>query len=472
MRKKYFQLCIIPGLCLLVAACGSYYSQQIKFHRLFLTEKIAEADHLLAKNKRSPKGRNKLLYYLNRGITHHLMQQYEVSNAFFEQAYLIHEDFVNHPFDVALSFLINPTLTDYRGEDHEILLIHYYKALNYLQIGDLSAALVECRRLNIQLNQLSDKYTASDTYRRDAFIHVLMGLIYQANHEYNNAFIAYRNAVEIYEEDYKRLFGIKVPLQLKKDLIYAAYKTGFYDQVAHYRKKFQLHDDPSHEIEGGDVICIWNNGVGPIKDEWGLNFVLIRGAGGVINFVNEELGLVFPFPLGNDSETNQDLSDLHLLRISFPTYVERPLFYEKATIQVENDVYLLEVVENINAISFRVLHERMIWELSKSLLRVAIKKVTEYQLRKQHEILGTLAGIVNFATEKADTRNWQTIPHTISYARLRLPAGQHQLKFQASATYAPYKQQSHLFSLQVRPHQTIFYPVHTLQHDDKECDTC
>ncbi len=468
MRRVYVQILLPLCLCLLVAACGSYYSQQIKFHRLFLTEKIAEADHLLAKNKRSPKGRNKLLYYLNRGITHHVMQQYEVSNAFFEQAYLIHEDFVAHPFDVALSFLVNPTLTDYHGEDHEILLIHYYKALNYLQLGDLSAALVECRRLNIQLNQLSDKYTAPDTYRRDAFIHVLMGLIYQANHSYNDAFIAYRNAVEIYEEDYKRLFGVDVPFQLKKDLIYAAYKTGFYDQVAHYQRKFQLRYDPSHEIEGGDVVCFWNNGLGPIKQEWGLDFALVRGAGGVINFVNDELGLVFPFPLSNDSHANQDLSDLHFLRVAFPTYIERPLLYEKATIQVRNDVYPLEVVENINAISFRVLHERMILELSKSLMRVAIKKVTEYQVRKQNEILGTLVGIVNFATEKADTRNWQTIPHTISYARLRLPAGQHELKFQASTSQVHYRQQSHLFSLQLSPQQTIFYPVHTLQYHNKE----
>lgn len=462
MRNKYFQLFVTFCLCFLVAACGSYYNQQTKFHQLFLTDKVTEADQLLAKNKRSPKGRNKLLYYLNRGITHHLMQQYEASNTFFEQAYLIHEDFVAHPFDTALSFLVNPTLTDYRGEDHEILLIHYYKAINYLQLGDLSAALVECRRLNIQLNQLSDKYTVPDTYRRDAFIHVLMGLIYQANHAYNDAFIAYRNAVEIYEKDYKNLFGVSTPLQLKKDLIYAAYKTGFYDQVTYYRKTFQLQYDPSKEKAGGEVICFWNNGVGPIKDERGLSFVLKRGTGGVINFVNEELGLVFPFSVGNDSEANQDLSDLHLLRVAFPTYVERPLLYKKATIQVKNVVYPLEVVENINAISFQVLHQRMVWELSKSLLRVAIKKVTEYQLRKQNEILGAFAGIVNFATEKADTRNWQTIPHTISYARIRLPAGQHQLKFEASDSHTP-STQSRLISLQVGYNQTTFYPIHMLQ---------
>ncbi len=105
--------------------------------------------------------------------------------------------------------------------------------------------------------------------------------------------------------------------------------------------------------------------------------------------------------------------------------------------------------------------------MSKSLLRVAIKKVTEYQLRKQNEIVGSLVGIFYFATEKADTRNWQTIPHTIAYARIRLPAGEHQLKFEANSIHVDHGQQSHLFVLQVSPDQTIFYPVYTLQYDEK-----
>jgi hypothetical protein len=467
MIKKYIQYFLLFPLLFLLASCGTYYTKHIKFHQLFVNDKISEADHLLAKDKRAEKGKARLLHYLNRGITHHLMQQYEDSNQFFEQAYLIYQDFVAHPIDQALSFLINPTVTDYTGEDHEILLIHYYKALNYLQLGDKSAALIECRRLNIQLNQLSDKYTSANTYRRDAFIHILMGLIYQANYEYNDAFIAYRNAVEIYQEDYKQLFGLEVPTQLKYDLIYAAYKTGFYDQVAYYRQQFELAYEPSQEIEDGDVICLWNSGLGPIKHEWGLNFILVKGAGGVVNFVNEELGLIFPFPLAHDSPSKENLSNLYLLRVAFPKYIERPPLYNKATIQVQGNTYLLEQAENINAISFRVLHERMIWEFSKSLLRVALKKVAEYQLRKQNEMLGTILGVVNFTTEKADTRNWQTIPHSIYYTRIRLPEGRHQLSFQATSTENSYLQQSHTFTLHIYPGQTLFYPIYTLDYQAK-----
>lgn len=268
----------------------------------------------------------------------------------------------------------------------------------------------------------------------------------------------------IYREDYQKLFRLEVPLQLKKDLLYTAHKTGFDDQVTYYKNQFQLAYDPTQETEGGDIICLWNNGLGPIKHEWGLNFIVVRGTGGVINFVNEELGLMFPFPISSDSGASQSLADLHFLRVAFPKYIERPLLYEKATIQVHHATYNLERVEDINAISFKVLQERMLWEFSKSLLRVALKKVAEHQLRKQNELLGTILGVVNFATEKADTRNWQTLPHSIYYARLRLPEGTHQLSFQANSTKRPYATQSHTVYINLQANQTIFYPIHTIDY--------
>jgi hypothetical protein len=57
-----------------------------------------------------------------------------------------------------------------------------------------------------------------------------MGIIYQSAKDYNNAFIAYRNALEVYENDYARMFGMRPPEQLRKDLLNAAWRTGFTDE--------------------------------------------------------------------------------------------------------------------------------------------------------------------------------------------------------------------------------------------------
>ena len=459
---KKTKLLVFIGLLPLLQAChATYYQKQAKFHQLFLNSRLEEAEALLAKDKRATRRKTRLLYYLNRGTVAHLRGQYETSNDFFEQAYLTHQDFLAKPLDEALAFIINPTVTDYRGEDHEVLLLHYYKALNFLQLGQRNAALVECRRLNIKLHQLGDRYSSVEKYRRDAFVHTLMGLVYQANHEYNNAFIAYRNAVEIYQEDYQRLFGLPVPEQLKRDLVYTAYKTGLHDQVDHYQQMFNLAYNPAAEAVQGDVVVLWNNGLGPVKEEWDINFVLVHGAGGVVTFSNEELGLCFPFPLPNNNESG-GLSDLKFLRVAFPKYRERLLTYDRAVVHLPNGhQQALEVLEDVNAIAFQVLQQRMVWELGKSLLRTATKKATEHLIRQQNQVLGAIVGGINFVTEKADTRNWQTLPHSIYYTRLRLPAGTHQVTFEAAAGPLPYvEQQRQTLHLQVSRGQTVFQLVH------------
>jgi len=462
MHKTRLWICL--SLLLLAQACHvTYYQKDARFHQLFLSSRLQEADAQLTKDKRAERRKTRLLYYLNRGVVAHLMQHYEASNDFFEQAYLTYENFFAKPLDEVLALVINPTITDYQGEDHEILLLHYYKTLNFLQLGQNSAALVECRRLNIRLNQLNDRHRSVGKYRRDAFIHTLMGLVYQANHAYNDAFIAYRNAIEIYQEDYKRLFGLDVPEQLKKDLVYTAYKSGLYDQADRYKQEFQLNYDPAAEEERlEDTIFLWNNGLGPVKDAWSIDFVLMHGEGGAVTFRNEELGLSFPFSLPDDGD-DKSLLALKFIRIAFPKYRERPLVYHSARILTpDGKQQPLEVVENINAISFQVLRQRVVRELSKSLLRVALKKAAEYQISRQNKVLGTIMGGICFFTEQADTRNWQTIPHSIYYARVRLPAGAHRVTFRAFSGPLPcVTEQCQEFHLVLRENQTSFQIVNS-----------
>ena len=53
-----------------------------------------------------------------------------------------------------------------------------------------------------------------------------MGIIYQSSKDYNNAFIAYRNAVDVYENEYAKMFGMRVPQERKIDLLNTAKWTG------------------------------------------------------------------------------------------------------------------------------------------------------------------------------------------------------------------------------------------------------
>src|SRR6267154_6321424 len=148
-----------------------------------------------------------------------MMGRYEESNQFFEKAFLFGEDYRTNYMNEVASYLTNPNFTSYKGEDHEHLMLLYYKALNYLKMNNTEDALVEIRRLNIRLQQLTDRYHSQDKYDHDAFSNVLMGITYEVDKDYNNAFIAYRNALNIYQDDYQSMFGVYAPDQLKEDLL-------------------------------------------------------------------------------------------------------------------------------------------------------------------------------------------------------------------------------------------------------------
>ena len=157
----------------------------------------------------------------------------------------------------AAVLISNPEIRPYRPEDFEVIMINFYKALNYLHLNNMEDALVEVRKINIRLQQLNDKYPDhKNRYQRDAFAQLLMGLIYDAAGDYNNAFIAYRNAYNTYQTDYLKNFGLAAPEQLKKDLLRTAYQSGLTQELAGYEKEFQQKYTPAHIPAKGQKVLI------------------------------------------------------------------------------------------------------------------------------------------------------------------------------------------------------------------------
>lgn len=415
------------GVCILLSSCATFYEINYEFNQNFEQGNIEAANDILDKNKKKLSKKTSFLYYANKGVVSAMLEDFETSNQHLEQAYIFGEDYRQNYLNVAASFLVNPNLIEYPGEDHEHLLLLYYKAINYLKLGDNEAALVECRRLNNRLNALGDKYKSENKYKRDAFINNLMGIIYDADGDYNNAFIAYRNAYNIYIDDFSTLFGVSAPEQLKMDLLRTAYLLGFNTELRQYEKEFDIKYQ--HQTnDNGEVVFFWHNGLGPVKDETSINFTVVKGGPGIVTFANEDRGFSFPFPYQYDPESGgTKLTDIDIFRVTFPKYVERPRTHGGATLMLGETRKDLDRAENINAIAFKTLEQRMILEMSKSLLRVALKKAAEQSIQKENEGLGFVVGLINAATEKADTRNWQTIPHSIYYTRMPLKRGQNEV---------------------------------------------
>src|SRR5688572_6056548 len=136
---------------MLISACATYYETSNDFSKEFELGNIERALDVLKDDRQYSKANNKLLYHVNRGLLLSMEGEYEASNKAFEKAYLFGEDFKVNYFAEAASYLTNPMITMYRGEDHENLMPLYYKAINFLKLEKYEEALVECKRLNIRL---------------------------------------------------------------------------------------------------------------------------------------------------------------------------------------------------------------------------------------------------------------------------------------------------------------------------------
>ena len=453
---------IIPGLIAL--ACATHYELTYDFNRNFERGNLDAAIHSLeSRTNQRVYNRDRFLMYVNKGLVYSMVGDYDQSNYFLEKAYIFGEDFSINYFGEAATFFTNPGVVVYRGEDHEHLMLLYYKAINFMKMGNYEAALVECRRLNIRLNQLSDKYTSENRYSRDAFIHNLMGIIYQANNDYNNAFIAYRNAYNIYQEDYYRLFEVEAPDQLKRDLLFTARRTGLRQEYEQYLNEFSDIEPELSNSGAADLVFFWHNGLAPVKAEWGINFIMDHSRNGYVVFQNEQMNMSFPFWLGDyQSDERNTLDRMQVLRVTFPRYVERRPAYTQARLKMNDQVQTLQLAQDINKIAFYTLQQRMHWEFSKSLARAALKKGGELLLRREDETLGAALGLLNALTEKADTRNWQTLPYSIYYTRLPLQEGMNEVEFQMGNTRTQVMS-TYNFQYKVSRGETLFHTFSSLE---------
>jgi hypothetical protein len=410
-------------------SCSTYNQKTVDIKQEMVTGQFAKASAAIDKNKFLGKKRNRLLYLLEKGKMEHLQGNYTESNKLFEEAYILIDDRITTgaAYAVAATFT-NPMAAPYKGEDFEKVTIHYYKALNYFFLGQPDEALVEAKRIDIKLQELNNKYRNNkNKYTKDAFSQILQGLLYEGTGDINNAFIAYRNAEEIYTANKGTYFGVTMPQQLKDDLLRTSYSLGFTQEYNDYLKKFGLPTNyrPAQDKASGEAVVFWENGLAPVKDQI---VITASGAGMFFYGTYMEDGIVhdilLPIPIGTN------LGSINAIAI--PKYTKSVSYYGKAALVVGGKEKYFETTQDFYSVAKQCLKDRMLREAVNIAVRFAAKKggsLLLQEIAKQAmgkdgaELVKFGADAAGAITEKADTRNWQSLPATISYARVPLVPG-------------------------------------------------
>jgi hypothetical protein len=452
MKQAWVAWLLMPVLF----SCATYNSKMSGYYSAIRQSDYVKASQQLEKNSVLQQGRNRLLYYMETGKLYHLLGSYDSSNLYFNLADNFIENTRKTTGDAVVGNLLNPMMQTYLGEDYERFLIHYYKALNYLYRGQVDEAVVEARRITLSANAQVQKFKPNSTrYTEDAFALIVQGLLYEISGDINNAFIAYRNAADLFLQAGGPYYGVAVPEQLKVDLLRTADQVGFADQVDVYQKKLNKTYTKANSNDGGELVVFFERGMAPVKTEQ--NFVLTNSGNGSDFFFTSQYGTLnvpFDYSYANRSRRDVSLNQFRTIRVAVPAYEQQPYNFSRASITVNGIKQNGEMVEDINSLAPAVLKERIIKEVSAALVRQVVKKLTEAgaaaaareiskssskekdEAKKKAKAetaaltTGLLVNLFNTVTEKADTRNWQSLPAYIQYVRVALQKGENNVVLQ------------------------------------------
>lgn len=459
MKLRYWLYIV---LLFMLGSCASYNGAMDAYYEDVKAKQYDAAQKKLNNNKLLRHSRNRLMYCMEAGKLYHLKKDYKKSNAYLNEADQLAESLQQTVGNIAASHLLNPMHAAYTGEDFEKHMLHYYKALNYAALGLYEDAAVEARRIDLTTQRQADQFSNNtNKYAKDAFALNLQGILFESNGDINNAFISYRNAANLYLEAKGDYYGVPMPAQLQQDLLRTARQLGFAGEFEFYKNKFGC-DLISDDSKQGSLILFLEEGHAPVKiqKEYWLN----AGSQGRFFYTNNNgLRDHFDFDYLRHGYNENQLSSIGSIKIAMPAYRVQSGSFTAATVAVNGNSYSPALMQNINAVASSSLQERFLKEMADALARQLSKKLVEFgageiakgissknnhyksdssktkeeneqkkeELKNNAKMAGAavsaVAGLFNKMTEKADTRNWQSLPAFISYVRIPLVAGENKI---------------------------------------------
>lgn len=338
------------------------------------------------------------LDHANRGLLLHLAERFTESNEELE----VSENYMDRIFEnnfkeIAASYIINEYSLPYGGEDYENIMINFYKLFNYLLLNDPQEALVECRRIDHKLNVLSDCYSNSQTYTQDAFARYISGIIYESLGNFNDAFIDYFKAYQIYNSLYKEKYNTTCPDNLKHSLLRCAFLSNRENDYDLLKNELNMEFIPLNTDSLCEVIIIIETGELPHKEE-----------------INSYI------PLEDDK----------VIAISLPTIIPHPSSIIGGYICSSKSKENIELVEDLGSIAIISLEDHRGRIILRAIARAALKvlaleageEIGDQLSNENNSLLGNIIGIgINIfgaATEHADLRCWSLLPDKIFLGRI------------------------------------------------------
>lgn len=386
VAKKSFQL-ISFLLVITLSGCASFLSQSEETKSLLRQGQITMALKEL-KEKSDAEGKDQLMHTLDYAMALQISGDYRASaNAFIKADKLLEQKDYHSVSQVVGATLGAEEMIQYKGESYEKFLLNSMNAINYLMLGDFDSALVECRRINTKISTF--KMEGREAYELSPFASYLSAIIWESQKKYDDAYIEYDAA---YKLD-PTIAGIG------GDLIRTARLAGRDQALDKWKKEFKSDrnalDEESNGRKNGEVVVIFQQGFGAKK-------------------------------VPRSDEPRFPTLQTEFLKTSIAQVEITPL--ESSTGKIYTQVNKSRVVYDIDRMAMITLDKDYSSLVARRIGGVAAKAVMSDQIRQKNEFLGSVAWIAMNLADRADLRQWSTLPSKIQMARIFLKPGKYDLK--------------------------------------------
>ncbi len=367
---------------------------------------VAQQDYTAAINKlekqKSKFGeKNAVMYYQNLGLVQHDGGMPKESNESFARVQTIMDELFTKSISKGIGqYLINDNTVPYYAPEYERALTFYFRAMDFLDQGDLQGALVEARKAVFFLDNLRESKKSG--YRDDPFVQYFTSLLFESGGARSDARIARTNAFDAYD------------------------KAGYHVQ----KPDFSV---PASAAQMGEIIFVHYNGFVPMKMSrtmqvaWNEAWLSIQGTDELQSASPSVQNAIIGGYIGNS------------ITIAYPVLVDVPYKIVSSDVEVAGYKYETQLVSNVSAHVRQTLDEQMLAQRVRMIARAVIKQVMAVQAKhaaksaSNDDNIGMLAGalmsVFNAATEVADTRSWFLLPGEIRMSRMFVPPGVYTIIF-------------------------------------------
>lgn len=417
-------------MLMLLTACGPNYQAHVGELRLALDHgslerAIAAANAALGVDHENalPAENGPLtpLLLLERATLLHAAGQYELSARDFQLADASLEllDLGNSTAQDLAEYLFSDARANYRTPPYEKLMLNTLNQLNYLAMGDLEGARVEARRIGV----LQRHFSTDDSRATIALGAYLAGFTFEKSGRPEDAILWYRTALEAgaSRDSVGPAIARLAPYARQNDALVQ-------DLAAHYPHAALDRDE-------AEVLVVFEAGRAP----WWIDQRLPIGA--AIALVGADLS--------HDQRATADRLILEGLFkwVNFPEMVVTDTHPVRASamLRIGNTAVtaepLLDLEHNALAYYDSIKGQLVLAALTRMLTRYAASQITEAAVSRGQGgdaataglILGKLVEGAMVIADTPDTRSWNTVPRQYSIARLRLPAGKHDLALRSAS---------------------------------------